>query len=155
MKVVKQRSEFMDIAYEVAGGSNCRRRQVGTVIVRNEQILMTSSNGTPTGITFCRDGGCPRCLSETDTCDLYESCLCTHAEQTAIAQATQEGVSIDGATLYCTLRPCLTCVKLCLEAGVLHIVYDQYIKFRAEVENAYARFTRDTRLNLVKRSKTT
>lgn len=37
--------------------------------------------------------------------------LCHTAEQNAIIQAAKLGVSIDGATLYCTHFPCTICCK--------------------------------------------
>ena len=150
MNAGKHSSKFMDKAWEAAENSNCRRRNVGAVIVRDGQILVTASNGTPTGMTSCRDSGCPRCLSDTDTGEQYESCLCIHAEQAAVARAAQAGISIEGTTLYCTLRPCLTCAKLCHKAGIMSIVYEQDIEFGAEVENAYELFAQGTGLNLVK-----
>ena len=42
---------FMAIADMAAKRSNCRRRQVAAVIVRDHQIISTGYNGTPRGIT--------------------------------------------------------------------------------------------------------
>ena len=54
---------FMDIAHVAATRSNCSRRQVAAVVVRDKQIISTGYNGTPRGIKNCSDGGCPRCNS--------------------------------------------------------------------------------------------
>jgi hypothetical protein len=35
-----------------------------------------------------------------------------HAEQNAIIQAAMHGISIEGATLYCTHQPCILCAKI-------------------------------------------
>ena len=150
MRTTKLEPRFMSMAWDVAQHSNCRRRKVGVTIVRDGAVVITAANGTPAGMTPCNEGGCLRCLSDAPSGELYDSCLCIHAEQVAIARATRTGVPTDGATLYCTLRPCLTCVKLCLEAGISKIVYDEEIQFTPDVEEAYKQFTKETGLSFAK-----
>lgn len=53
----------------------------------------------------------------------HELCRGIHAEQNAVVQAAVHGVSIDGATLYCTHQPCVVCTKILINAGVRRIVY--------------------------------
>ena len=48
---------FMEIAQVVARRSNCLRRQVAAVIVKDGRIISTGYNGTPRGIRNCCDGG--------------------------------------------------------------------------------------------------
>jgi len=148
----RHESGFMDIAYKVAQHSKCRRRKVGVVIVLDGAVVITATNGTPAGMISCNEGGCPRCLSGTPSGELYDSCLCIHAEQLAIAQAARTGLQTDGATLYCTLRPCLTCAKLCLEAGVKDIIYNESIQFSSDVEQAYEELVQKTGLNVTRYS---
>ena len=52
-------------------------------------------------------------------------CYATHAEQNAIIQAARMGVSIVGATLYCTHQPCTICAKMIINSGISRIVYEQ------------------------------
>ncbi|MBR2906245.1 MAG: cytidine deaminase, partial [Lentisphaeria bacterium] len=54
---------FMQIAEMVAKRSNCSRRHVAAVIVKDKRIISTGYNGTPRGIRNCNEGGCPRCSS--------------------------------------------------------------------------------------------
>ena len=54
---------FMDIAHVAASRSNCNRRQVAAVLVRDRRIISTGYHGTPRGVKNCCDGGCPRCNS--------------------------------------------------------------------------------------------
>ena len=56
---------FMEIARVVAKRSNCSRRQVAAVIVKENHLLSTGYNGTPRGVKNCFDGGCPRCAGHT------------------------------------------------------------------------------------------
>jgi len=114
---------FMAIATVVATRSNCSRRHVGAVIVRDRHILSTGYNGTPHGVKNCFEGGCPRCAHTTKSGDHLEECLCVHAEQNAICQAALHGHAIDGATVYVTLTPCLTCAKLIINSGIREVVY--------------------------------
>ena len=58
---------FMKIAEATAARSNCCRRHVGAVIVKDNRIISTGYNGTPRGIKNCFDGGCPRCNSNATT----------------------------------------------------------------------------------------
>ena len=51
--------------------------------------------------------------------------MALHAEQNAIIQAAKLGVSIDGATLYCTHQPCSVCAKMIINAGIKRVVYQE------------------------------
>lgn len=109
---------FMDIAQAVATRATCSRRMVGAVIVKDKRILSTGYNGAPVGLRHCNhDGGA----------DLIDGhcARSTHAEQNAIVQAARHGIGIQGATMYCTDHPCLTCAKLLINAGVERVVYAQ------------------------------
>ena len=55
---------YLNIAREAATRSNCIRRQVGAVIVKQKSIISTGYNGTPIGVRNCFDGGCSRCNSD-------------------------------------------------------------------------------------------
>jgi dCMP deaminase len=47
-----------------------------------------------------------------------------HAEANAIAQAAKHGISTSGASIYVTLEPCLTCLKLIISAGIKEVFYE-------------------------------
>ena len=140
----------MRIARTVARTSNCSRRQVGAVIACDDVFLISAANGTPTGVLACKAGGCLRCLSNTPSGESYDSCICIHAEQAAIAQAANKGVSVQGATMYCTLRPCLNCLNLCLHSGISTVVYDEYLQFSSDVEEAYAQLLEGGQIRVIR-----
>ena len=48
----------------------------------------------------------------------HELCRGLHAEQNAIIQAAYHGLAINGATLYCTNKPCVICSKMIINAGI-------------------------------------
>ena len=128
---------FMELARVVATRSNCSRRHVGAVIVRNRHILSTGYNGTPYGVRNCFEGGCPRCSNQTKSGTHLDECLCVHAEQNAICQAAQHGHAIDGATAYVTISPCLTCAKLLINAGIREVVYAGEYAFLDTVKDVF------------------
>jgi len=114
---------FMDIARLVACRSTCLRRAVGAVIVKDKRILSTGYNGAPSGIAHCAETGCLRRQLKVPSGERHELCRGIHAEQNAIIQAAYHGVSIQGATLYCTNLPCCICAKMIINAGIRTIVY--------------------------------
>lgn len=129
---------FVELAHTISGWSSCfkKDRKIGAVIVRNKRILTTGYNGAPAGIKSCRDKGeCLRINRGIASGTHHELCYAIHAEQNAIIQAAKLGVSIDGATLYCTHYPCVICAKMIVNAGISRLVYvhDYPDDFSAEI----------------------
>jgi dCMP deaminase len=58
----------------------------------------------------------------------HELCRGLHAEQNAIIQAAYHGVSVRGAKIYCTTRPCSICTKMIINAGINEIIYIEEYK---------------------------
>ncbi len=114
---------FMDIATLVAKRSTCLRRAVGSAVVKNKQILATGYNGAPTGVRHCIEVGCLRQQMNVASGERHELCRGIHAEQNAIIQAAFHGVSIKGASLFCTNLPCSICAKMIINAGIKKIYY--------------------------------
>jgi dCMP deaminase len=108
---------FCGITRAVATRATCSRKAVGALLVKNKLIRATGYNGAPAGLRHC---------DHTDGGDLQggHCARSTHAEQNAIVQAARHGISIEGATLYCTNNPCLNCTKLLINAGIRRIVYE-------------------------------
>lgn len=115
---------FMDIARLVAKRSTCTRRAVGAIVVKDRRILSTGYNGVPSKVQHCLDVGCLREQLNIPSGERHELCRGIHAEQNAIIQAAYHGVSIKGATLYCTNLPCVICAKMIINAGIVRILYE-------------------------------
>ena len=128
---------FMEIANVVAKRSNCSRRAVGAVVVRDHHVLSSGYNGTPKRVKNCFEGGCPRCSGKAESGTHLDECMCTHAEQNAICQAACYGVSIEGSTIYVTISPCLTCAKLIINAGVREVVFGGDYAFSDAVKKLF------------------
>ena len=113
----------MEITRLVAQRSTCLRRQVGAIIVKEKKILTTGYNGAPSGTTHCLDVGCLREKFGVPSGERHELCRGLHAEQNAIIQAAQHGISIKGSILYSTIQPCSLCAKMIINAGIAAVYY--------------------------------
>lgn len=115
---------FMDIASKVAERSTCDRAMIGAVIVKDKKIIGTGYNGAPSGQEQCDEVGhllinnhCVRSI---------------HAEVNAILQGLEKH-SLEGATLYCTHRPCIECSKLIIQVGIKEVWYEsEYVDNRCK-----------------------
>lgn len=109
-------ASYMEMAAIWAKNSYCRRRQVGSLIVKDRMIISDGYNGTPSGFeNICED--------ENGVTKPYV----LHAEANAITKVAKSGNSSEGATLYVTASPCIECAKLIIQAGITRVVYrDEY-----------------------------
>lgn len=121
---------FMQFAQVAKTRGNCLLSQVGSVLIRDKQIIATGYNGTPKGVTNCLDGGCSRCLRKSKGLirqgEEKGSCLCVHAEINTLLQCAYHGIVAAGSTLYTTLSPCLLCAKEIINAGVQEVYYSYH-----------------------------
>lgn len=114
---------FLSIVKIIGSRGTCDRGRSGCVIVKDKHILSTGYVGSPIGVEHCDDIGHEMEERLNEDGSKSEHCIrTTHAEQNAIVQAARTGISINGATLYCTMVPCYTCIKLIINAGIKRVV---------------------------------
>ena len=121
----------MKITHLTSQRSNCIKRKVGAIIVKDNRILSQGYNGTPSGFVNCFDGGCKRCNEqyydsgkENKGKDL-DLCICLHAEENCLLFVSKNDL-LD-STIYTTLFPCIGCLKKILQCKIKRIVYkDDY-----------------------------
>ena len=111
---------YMELAVNLARRSHCIKRHVGAVLTKDTRIISIGYNGPPSGTHNCDvewpEAGCPR--------DSKGGCsLAIHAEQNAILYAVKNKTSVDGATLYVTLSPCLACARIIYSMGIKRVIY--------------------------------
>ena len=116
---------IMELVSVVGKRSTCRRHKIGAITVRNKRILTTGYNGAPSGLPDCLELGCLRDELGISSGSRQEICRAIHAEQNAILQGAIHGVSLVGATLYCTHNPCRICAKMIVNAGIVRLVFEQ------------------------------
>ncbi|MGF1491985.1 MAG: cytidine/deoxycytidylate deaminase family protein [Microcoleaceae cyanobacterium] len=115
---------FLMMAKLAATRSTCLAFPVGAVIVKDRQVLATGYNGSPSGSVHCTTQG--YCYPGLPSCDASVGLpsRAVHAEANAIAQAAKHGISCGGASIYVTLEPCLSCLKLIISAGIKQVYYE-------------------------------
>ena len=106
---------YLQLAQEVASWSKDPSTQIGAIAVGNKgQVLSQGYNGFPRGIIDKDEYYLDR---ETK----YKYVV--HAEMNVIYNATYNGVSLDGATLYVTGLPvCSDCAKGVIQVGIQRVV---------------------------------
>lgn len=117
---------YMRISIAVRAKANCLGSRVGAVIVKDNRIVSTGYNGVPEGMINCLDGGCLRCSNRDGiypSGTAYDLCICVHAEQNALLTAARFGISLQGATVYTTTRPCFGCTKEMVQVKIERVVY--------------------------------
>lgn len=119
---------YMDLAKNLALKSHCIKRNVGAVLTKDTRIISIGYNGPPKGTHNCDEEwpehGCER--------DSKGSCsLALHAEENAILYAVNNRTSVEGATLYVTLSPCISCARLILGSKISKVIYlDSYADYK-------------------------
>jgi len=108
-------TRYLKLAYETAQWSKDPSTKVGAVVVGSKgQVLSQGFNGFPRGIADLDTR-----LNNRETKYKY----IVHAEMNAIYNATYNGVSLDGATLYVYGLPvCSECAKGIIQVGIKRVV---------------------------------
>ncbi|KAJ9520260.1 hypothetical protein QJQ45_030289 [Haematococcus lacustris] len=113
---------FMQLALLTAQRSKDPNKQVGAVIVGQQQVILAVGyNGFPRG---CSDAALPWAKEPpegiTDLLDTKYPYV-VHAEANALLN--KNAASVEGASLYVTLFPCNECAKLLIQAGIKEVVF--------------------------------
>ena len=113
---------FLKIASVIGERATCQRHHMGAIAVKDKHILATGYNGAPAGLKDCLKLGCLRNEKGIPSGKSAEICRAVHAEQNVIIQAALHGVSIQGATIYCTHSPCVLCAKMLVNSRISRFV---------------------------------
>lgn len=125
---------FMRIAEVVSQRSTCIKRSVGAVLVKDSHIISTGYNGSPTGFKHCTVNTCVR--MDLKPGEKPELCRGVHAEINCIIQAALHGTSIIGNTaLFTTTFPCMSCLKLIINAGIKRLVYKDVYNMENKIKD--------------------
>lgn len=117
---------YMQLAVSMAARSHCVRKHVGAVIAKDNRIISTGYNGPPPHTKNCDKDfpatGCqfPKGCKKEHANSCY---LAIHAEQNAILYAVEHHAKLQGATLYVTLSPCISCARLIQQIGFAKVIY--------------------------------
>lgn len=124
---------YLDIAETVLERGTCLRRNYGTIIVKNDEIISTGYTGSPRGRKNCLDMGyCRRESMKIPRGQRYELCRSVHSEANAIISASRRDMI--GATLYLVGKDavsgelihdassCAMCKRMVINAGISNVV---------------------------------
>ena len=124
---------YLDIAETVLERGTCLRRNYGSIIVKNDEIISTGYTGAPRGRKNCIDmGNCVREKLNVPRGTHYELCRSVHSEANAIISAARRDMI--GATLYLVgkdsknkeyvedANSCSMCKRLIINSGIEKIV---------------------------------
>lgn len=119
----KQRYEslYMDLAIRIAEMSYARRLRVGSVIVKESNIISFGWNGMPASW----DNNCEfeECVDLPVGVILKTKPEVLHAEQNALAKLAKSTESGNGATMFTTHAPCIVCAKMIYQSGIIGVYY--------------------------------
>jgi len=106
---------YLELAEQVSTWSKDPSRKIGALAVGSKgQVLAQGFNGFPRGIIDSND--------RYDNRDIKYKYV-VHAEMNVIYNATYNGVSLDGSTLYVTGLPvCSDCAKGIIQVGIQRVV---------------------------------
>ena len=124
---------YLDIAETVAERGTCLRRNYGSIIVNNDEIVSTGYTGAPRARKNCIDvGECIRVKMNVARGERYELCRSVHSEANAIISASRK--EMIGATLYLVGKEkstgelvsdassCAMCKRLIINAGIERVI---------------------------------
>lgn len=103
---------YSAIAFEISKRSYAKRKKVGAIAVKDNNIIAFAYNGTPTGMS-----------NDCETIDNVTKKEVLHAELNLVCKCAKAGISLDNSTIYITLSPCFDCAKLILQCGIRKVVY--------------------------------
>ena len=132
---------YLDIAETVSKRGTCIRRNWGSIIVKNDEIISTGYSGAPRGRKNCIDlGFCLREKLNIPRGERYELCRSVHSEANAIISAPRS-LMLD-STLYLVGKnartgeyvenatSCAMCKRMVINAGIKEVIvregHDKY-----------------------------
>ena len=115
---------FLKMAHLVSERATCTRRKVGCILINSKNhVVATGYNGVSSGQEHCIDNPCKGAKLKSG--QGLELCEAIHAEQNALLQC-KDVYDID--TVFCTVSPCIHCLKLLLNTSTKHIVFmEKYV----------------------------
>ena len=116
---------FMNTARTFASMSHCVRKKVGSVAVKDGNIVAIGWNGTPTGFDNCCEF--EQWVTREDYV-LVSKPEVLHAESNVITKLAKSTISSVGAVIFVTLSPCVECAKLIIQSGISEVYFEDKYK---------------------------
>lgn len=136
---------YLDIAETVMKRGTCLRRNYGSIIVKNDEILSTGYVGAPRGRENCIDlKYCMRDKLNIPRGERYEMCRSVHSEVNAIISAARRDMI--GATMYLVgievktgdyilnANSCAMCKRVIINAGIERVIIRDDLNHYREIQ---------------------
>lgn len=107
---------YMDVAKRVSQLSTAEKLKVGAILVKNNNILGFSYNGTPSGW-------------ESNVCETIvdgefkTKSEVSHAEENLIVKLAKSSESSENGIMFVTHNPCYMCARMINNAGIAEVYY--------------------------------
>lgn len=131
MERISKINYYLDIAEAISERGTCLRKNYGSIIVKNDEIISTGYTGAPRGRENCIDLG--YCTKKKLFPDVhhggYDACRSVHAEMNAIISASRSDML--GSTIFVVGKrkdtgeyeegaiSCQMCRKFIINAGIV------------------------------------
>ena len=124
---------YLDIAQAVAQRGTCLRRNYGSIIVKNDEIISTGYTGSPRGKLNCIETGkCIRNELGFKSGEGYSQCKSVHSEMNCIISASRQemlnstlyivGINAEYNSLNNSTECCSICKRLLMNAGIEKVI---------------------------------
>lgn len=122
---------YFDLASRASELSDATKLKVGTIIVKDDNIISFSWNGTPPGwkSNICEDE-----VFENGSLVLKTRPEVIHSEENAILKLAKTGQSAKDSSLFCSVAPCIQCAKMIAASGIKNVYYIDEYKNREGIE---------------------
>lgn len=104
---------FIRLCYLIAQRSHDPKTRIGSVLVRDGNIISTGYNSFPRKVLD---------LPERYNNRELKLKITSHSEENTILTSARLGINTSNTTLYTLGHPCLICCKSCIQGGVSEIV---------------------------------
>ena len=104
---------FMRMCYLIAQKSHDPKTRIGSVLVRDRNIIATGYNSFPRNIKDLPERYNDRELKRK---------IINHSEENTILTSARLGINTSNTTLYTFGIPCVSCCKILLQGSVIEIV---------------------------------
>ena len=117
---------YMSLAIECSKMSRAKRLQVGAIIVKNNNVISFSWNGTPAGW----DNNCEDefGLDFSGNSTLVTKPEVIHAEMNCLGKLATMGGGGENYTMFITHAPCIQCSKGIYVSGIKNVYYKHIYK---------------------------
>jgi dCMP deaminase len=135
MSRISWQEYFIEVLNAAALRASCDRGKSGAVLIRDNRLLSMGYVGAPAGIPSCDEVGHELITRYEELDNLHKNrlplqekdfshhCVRTmHSEANAIINCARNGISTVGATMYCTMTPCVNCAMMIIQAGIIKVI---------------------------------